>query len=87
MKHAIHCVFFKNVLVLSLPTSPVQAIVSFAGGWKLTGAHNASVSFDERVRTVHNKLGLNVFFTWGVIDHNKANRVAIIAGGRETYKR
>lgn len=58
----------------------LQAIVGFAGGWHLTGQYNESMSFQERVGILHNKLGLNVFFTWGVIDHNRANRLAIIAG-------
>ena len=34
----------------------LQAIVSFAGGWKLTGVYNDSVGFDERVQIIHNKV-------------------------------
>ena len=30
---------------------------------------------------MHNKLGLSVLFTWGVIEHGGSNRLAIIAGG------
>ena len=36
---------------------------------------------DARSRAVQNTLGLSVFFNWGVIEHNGAYNVAVIAGG------
>ena len=44
-------------------------------------SENTILSFNERVQHLHNKLGLNVFFTWGAIDFDGQNRLAIIAGG------
>ncbi len=59
----------------------LQAIVAYAGGWNISGNYNGSVDFDERVRIVHNQLGLDVLFTWGVVEHNSSNSIAVIAGG------
>ena len=43
--------------------------------------NNDGIPFDERVQWMHSKYGLNVFFTWGVIDADKDRRLAIISGG------
>lgn len=66
----------------------LQATIKYAGGWYLTGkvggvqnSYNDSFSFDKRVQMLHNSLGTNVFFTWGVIEHEGSNRLAVIAGG------
>ena len=63
----------------------LAAIVDYAGGWALSGTHvnsiESDISFEERVQILHNKLGLNAFFTWGVIEHEGRNRMAVIAGG------
>ena len=48
---------------------------------KLNSLHEDKPSFDERVQVLHNNLGLNVLFTWGVIDLEGQNRLAIINGG------
>lgn len=59
----------------------LQAIVGFSGGWNLTANWNASMDLEDRINFVQNKLGLDVFFTWGVIEHESGNRLAIVAGG------
>lgn len=59
----------------------LQQIVGYSGGWNLSNNYNHSVSFDERVQMLHNNLGLNVFFTWGVIEHGGNHQIAVIAGG------
>ena len=41
---------------------------------------NTNLSLDDRVQMAHNNLGVNVFFTWGVLGHEGKNRLAVIAG-------
>lgn len=54
---------------------------------------NEKTSFNKRVQTMHTKFGLNVLFTWGVVDLHGKNRIAIISGGfneewnEETFER
>lgn len=58
-----------------------QAVVNFAGGWNLTGSWNESVSFEDRIRIIHNQLGLHVFFAWGVVEHSSKFKIVAIAEG------
>eukprot|EP00094_Tigriopus_californicus_P013393 TCALIF_12954-PA protein Name:"Similar to ECE1 Endothelin-converting enzyme 1 (Homo sapiens)" AED:0.20 eAED:0.20 QI:0/0/0/0.71/1/1/7/0/1168 len=59
----------------------LQQLVAYSGGWNLSNNYNHSVGFDDRVQMLHNNLGLNVFFTWGVIEHGGSHQIAVIAGG------
>jgi hypothetical protein len=59
----------------------LMGIIDEIGGWHLTQTFHPEVTFDQRVQKLHNKLGVNVFFTWGVIEQEGQNRLALIAGG------
>ena len=60
-------------------------IIDFGGSsfesLKEVNSVNDKISFNERIQSLHTKYGLNVFFTWGVIDVEKERRLAIISGG------
>jgi len=57
------------------------AIMEDAGGCQITGNYDSSLSFDWRVQKLQNQLGVDVFFTWGVIEKEGRNHLALIAGG------
>merc|ERR1719323_2784853 len=57
------------------------SLIDKTGGWHLTGKFHQEVNFDERVQRIQNEYGVNVFFTWGVIEQEGQNKLAIIAGG------
>jgi hypothetical protein len=56
-------------------------IIDEIGGWHLTQTFHPEVTFDQRVQKLQSKLGVNVFFTWGVIEQEGQNRLALVAGG------
>ena len=46
-----------------------------------TGEFHEEVDFDERVRRLQNDFGVDVLFTWGIIEQEGKNRMALVAGG------
>ena len=56
-------------------------IIKEVGGWHLTGILDKSHNFDSRVQKLQNGYGVDVFFTWGVIEQEGKNKLAIVAGG------
>jgi len=68
----------------------LQAVVDYAGGWNLTGASAslssstdgaADISLEERLHLVHNRLGLEALFQWGIVEHSGTYKLGVIAGG------
>ncbi len=59
--------------------------MDYAGGWELTGTtgRNDSIDLDTRLQLVHNHMGVDALFQWGVVEHNGTRKVGIIAGGWE----
>ena len=47
----------------------------------ISGEFHEEVDFDERVRRLQNDFGVDVLFTWGIIEQEGKNRMALVAGG------
>ena len=47
----------------------------------ITGEFHEEVDFDERIRRLQNDFGVDVFFTWGIIEQEGKNSMALVAGG------
>ena len=47
----------------------------------ILGEFHEEVDFDERVRRLQNDFGVDVLFTWGIIEQEGKNRMALVAGG------
>ena len=48
---------------------------------KISGEFHEEVDFDERIRRLQNDFGVDVFFTWGIIEQEGKNSMALVAGG------
>ena len=56
-------------------------IIETSGGWHLTGTFNPQIDLNQRVQILQNRFGVDVFFTWGVIEQEGQNKIALVAGG------
>ena len=56
------------------------ALMSFSTAHFTFSGINDTLSLDDRAQMAHNNLGVNVFFTWGILGHEGKNRLAVIAG-------
>ena len=45
------------------------------------GDFHPEVDIDERIRRLQNDFGVDVLFTWGIIEQEGKNRMALVAGG------
>ncbi|CAB4060968.1 MMEL1 [Lepeophtheirus salmonis] len=61
----------------------LQSLIDYTGGWTLTGNKGIipEIDMNTRLQILQNEFGLNVFFTWGVVEHKSKHKLALFAGG------
>lgn len=59
----------------------LAALVEESGGWSLSGSKgSAGPGLGDRLHWLHNLIGLDALFEWGVTPYEGKYRIAIIAG-------
>lgn len=56
-------------------------LIDTVGGWHLTGNFQPDIDFDQRVRNLQLDVGVEVFFSWLVMEQEGQYRMALIPGG------
>ena len=78
------CVY-NNALKDKENIKELMEVLLEAGGSSLANLQGSKtdhkLSLDQRLQKLHNHFGVNALFTWGVIDIQGENKLAIINGG------